>query len=76
VRAVGRIVVLPGDSTTRRRAASHAQTLAAALPARTREIRRWARDPIGALAGILFLARPSRGGSGGRHRVGRGPAAS
>jgi transcriptional regulator with XRE-family HTH domain len=67
VKAVARIVVLPGDSTTRRRAGAHAATLDAALPARTSEVRRWAHDPKGAIAGILFLPRPGRGAS--RHRV-------
>jgi len=67
VKAVARLVVLPGDSTTRRRAGAHAATLDAALPARTNEVRRWAHDPSGAIAGILFLPRPARGTS--RHRV-------
>lgn len=66
VNTVARLVVLPGDSTTRRRAGAHAATMDAALPARTNEVRRWAHDPNGALAGILFLARPGRGTS--RHR--------
>ena len=67
VMAVARLVVLPGDSTTRRRAGAHGATLEAALPARTSEVRRWAHDPKGSLAGILFLPRPGRGAS--RHRV-------
>lgn len=67
VSAVARLVILPGDSTTRRRAGAHAATLDTALPARTVEVRRWAHDPKGSLAGILFLPRPARGAS--RHRV-------
>jgi hypothetical protein len=67
VRRVGRLVVLPGDTTTRRRVDAHAATLGAALPDRTITVRRWVRDPEGGLAGILFLPRPERGQ--GRHRA-------
>jgi transcriptional regulator with XRE-family HTH domain len=66
-KVVGRLLVLPDDRTSRRRVASHAATLDAALPARTREVRRWARSPVGALAGVLFVA--NAGVSGARHRV-------
>jgi transcriptional regulator with XRE-family HTH domain len=66
VRKVAKLVVLPGDSTTRRRVATHAATLDVVLPARTSEVRRWAHNPEGALAGILFLPRRGRGS---RHRV-------
>jgi transcriptional regulator with XRE-family HTH domain len=55
---VSRLLVLPGDSTTRRRVEAHTATLSSVLPARTREVRRWARNPAGPLAGILFLERP------------------
>ncbi len=67
VRTVGRVVVLPDDSTTRRRVARHRATLHAALPARTVAVRRWVRSPVGELAGILFL--PEDGSRQPRHRV-------
>ena len=67
VRRTARLVVLPGDSTTRRRVERHAATLDAALPTRTVGVRRWVRNPGTELAGILFLPRPARGGS--RQRV-------
>jgi transcriptional regulator with XRE-family HTH domain len=69
--AVGRIVVLPDDRTARRRVAQHAATLEAALPARTREVKRWVRRPVGAIAGIVFV--PDARVVGARHRV---PAAA
>jgi transcriptional regulator with XRE-family HTH domain len=65
--AVGRLVVLPDDRTSRRRVAQHAATLEAALPARTREVKRWVRHPSGAIAGIAFL--PDDRGVGARHRA-------
>jgi transcriptional regulator with XRE-family HTH domain len=70
--AVARILVLPGDRTSRRRVEQHAATLDAALPARTREVRRWVSRPSGPLAGILFL--PDAAVSGARHRVTRHPS--
>lgn len=66
--SVSRLLVLPGDSTTRRRAALHAETLAAVLPARTNAVRAWVRRPIRPLAGILFLPRAVLGARA-RHRV-------
>jgi transcriptional regulator with XRE-family HTH domain len=56
VHNVGRVVVLPDDSTTRRRVEHHRATLDAALPARTAAVRAWVRHPEGDMAGILFLA--------------------
>jgi transcriptional regulator with XRE-family HTH domain len=53
---VGRLVVLPDDSTARRRVELHRATLDAALPARTAAVRAWVRHPGGEMAGILFLA--------------------
>ncbi len=67
VQTVGRVLILPDDRTARRRVVSHAATFATALPARTIEVRRWLRRPVGELAGILFLGRPTTGA--GRHRV-------
>jgi transcriptional regulator with XRE-family HTH domain len=56
VRTIGRLVVLPDDTTTRRRVERHRATLDAALPARTAAVRAWVRHPEGDIAGILFLA--------------------
>jgi hypothetical protein len=67
-RTVSRLLVLPSDTTTRRRVAAHAATLGSVLPVRTREVRRWARDPVGSLAGILFVDGPSRQPLPGRTR--------
>ena len=70
--AVARILVLGDTSTNRDRLARHASTIDAALPARTREVRRWLADPAGpGIAGVLFLRddRPTGVMGGGRHRV-------
>jgi hypothetical protein len=53
---VSRIVVLPEDSTARRMATRYRAVLAAALPAHSREARRWLRRPGGELAGLWFLS--------------------
>lgn len=64
VRNVGRVVVIPDDSTARRRVEHHRATLDAVLPARTAAVRAWVRNPEGSMAGILFMAdaepQPSR----------------
>jgi transcriptional regulator with XRE-family HTH domain len=67
VRSVSRWLVLPDDRTARRRIESHATTFRAALPAGTVELRRWARQPAGAIAGILFV--PDMPTANGRHRI-------
>jgi hypothetical protein len=67
VRAIGRLVVLPDDTTSRRRVGRHRATLDAALPSRTAAVRSWVRNPQGDLAGILFLAGDAQASP--RHRV-------
>ena len=70
--AAARILVLGDTSTNRDRLARHASTIDAALPARTREVRRWLADPGGpGIAGVLFLRddRPTGAMGGGRHSV-------
>lgn len=55
------VFLVVGDTSTQRRVvARHAAVFAAALPMRTREIRRWLREPIGEVRGLMFLpyARP------------------
>jgi hypothetical protein len=51
-----RIVVLPDEVTARRAVARHAGVVNNVLPARSREIRRWLRQPSGQMAGIWFLS--------------------
>jgi hypothetical protein len=53
---VGRVLVLPEESSARRIAAKHAETLSAALPDRGRQIRSWLRAPNGPLRGLWFLS--------------------
>jgi transcriptional regulator with XRE-family HTH domain len=57
---VAAVVVLPDESTARRRVARHAAVLDEALPARGRAVTRWLKDPVGGFAGIWFLSSMSR----------------
>ena len=61
--SVSRLLVLPDDRTARRRVERHAATFRAALPARTVEVRRWLRHPVGMSHGILFLTNVNQPGS-------------
>jgi transcriptional regulator with XRE-family HTH domain len=73
---VGRVLVLPGLATPRRRVARHASVVQVAYPARGAAIRAWLREPTGAMSGILFL-QPAGGRQFegvGRRRI-RRPAA-
>jgi len=54
--SVSRLVVLPEDSAARRAVARHERVFASALPARSREVRRWLAQPDAALAGLWFLS--------------------
>jgi transcriptional regulator with XRE-family HTH domain len=67
VRSVSRWLVVPGDSTTRRRVEQHAATFRAVLPAGTKELRRWAAEPRGTASGILFVSISTQ--AVGRHRI-------
>lgn len=69
--AVARILVLGDTPTNRRRLATHGSTVAVALPARTRETRRWLAAPVGTLSGVLFMSNGRRtdAARGGRARV-------
>jgi transcriptional regulator with XRE-family HTH domain len=60
--AVARILVLPEDSTARRRVTQHAATFETAFPARTTDVNRWLREPSGGLSGLMFLS-TARGSS-------------
>jgi transcriptional regulator with XRE-family HTH domain len=72
VTSVSRLLVLPDDRTARRRVAAHAATFRVALPARTVEVKRWLKAPIGPMAGILFVQDVLQATA--RHRVGPGQA--
>lgn len=54
--SVSRLVVLPEDSAARRALARHERVFANALPARSREVRRWLAQPDAAIAGLWFLS--------------------
>lgn len=54
-------VLVVGDTSTQRRVTlRHAAVFAAAMPMRTREMRRWLREPVGVARSLMFLpyARP------------------
>lgn len=53
---VGRILVLPEERTVRRQVERHKLVLRAALPADSRELSAWMRNPRGSIAGIWFLS--------------------
>jgi len=53
---VGRLLVLPENSTARRAIRRHSQVFDTALRARNREVRNWLENPGSSLAGILFLS--------------------
>lgn len=72
--AVARLLVLPSAATPRRQVERHARVLGSTYAARGLAIRRWLREPIGALAGILFVdVGRERLGAHGRRRVRRPP---
>jgi transcriptional regulator with XRE-family HTH domain len=77
--SVSRLLVLPDDRTQRRRVAAQARILSGAFPTRSHELRRWCREPSGAIAGLLFLADPAgrtqSTGVGRRERVRPAPRA-
>jgi len=52
---VGRLVVLEESQLNRSVVRRHADAFEAALPARSRQVRQWLRQPSGPLAGLWFL---------------------
>ena len=62
-RHVSRMLVIGATATSRRRAARLAATYDAALPDRGTTTRRWLKRPDRPLAGLLFLANASQGGT-------------
>ena len=67
VTSVSRWLVLPGDTTSRRRIERHEATFRAALPGRTVAMQRWSAAPSGPVAGIVFVAPSTQ--QTGRHRL-------
>jgi transcriptional regulator with XRE-family HTH domain len=65
--SVASVVVLPSNNSHRRAVAAHASLLDAALPGRTRDVRRWIREPAGAFRGIWFF--PCIDGGNGMEQV-------
>ena len=55
-RVLGRLLIVPDQSTIRRHIDAHASTMAAVYPARGREVREWLRKPDKPLRGIWFLS--------------------
>jgi hypothetical protein len=53
--AVGRLLVLPDLSTPRRRIERHAAVFGPAYPIRGLAVRRWLRQPVGSMAGLIFM---------------------
>ena len=53
--SVSRLLVLPADTTARRRVAEHASTFETSLPARGAAVRRWLQGPTDVMAGVLFV---------------------
>ncbi len=49
------VIVLPDERGRRASITRHASIFDAALPARTREVRKWLREPVAPLRGIWFL---------------------
>ena len=54
-RVVARLLVVPEESTVRRRIATHEATFTNAFPARNIEVNRWLRAPVGSVSGLIFL---------------------
>ena len=75
IRHVSRLLVVAATSTSRRRIARLATTYEVALPARGAPVRRWLSQPVGPMAGLLFVADDSQGiakrRAPGRERVRR-----
>ena len=73
VRQVGWLLVMPENSTLRRKVAAHKVLFDKAFPMRGGAIRSWIKRPAGAIAGLWFLSGIAQGsgirGGGGRTRV-------
>jgi hypothetical protein len=54
--AVSRVLAVPEESTVRRIVERHAATFDSAYPKRSREVRRWLRNPMGSIRGLWFVS--------------------
>lgn len=52
---VAGVLIFPEDRTARRIAVAYAATLGASVPSRSRDVRKWLRQPSGNVRGIWFL---------------------
>jgi transcriptional regulator with XRE-family HTH domain len=72
---VARLLVLPSTETARRRVRTTSTILDTAFPSRGPAVRTWLRNPVGDLAGILFISDTNPGSGtragGGSKRVRR-----
>lgn len=62
-REAARLLVVAESSTSRRRVAALDQTFRVACPDTGRVVRRWLREPVGPMSGLLFLPDAPRGGT-------------
>jgi transcriptional regulator with XRE-family HTH domain len=67
VRSVSRWLAIADTTAARSRIERHAATFAAALPARTVELRKWAARPAGSIAGVMFVRVSTQAGR--NHRI-------
>jgi transcriptional regulator with XRE-family HTH domain len=72
---VSKLLVLPEESTARRRIDDHRATFSTTFPLRNVAVNRWLRSPSGRLAGLLFLstARPNDPTPRAARSAGRSP---
>lgn len=54
-RSIGRLLVLPATTTSRRRVARHARVLDVAFPMRGEAIRGWLQRPTGPASGLILI---------------------
>jgi transcriptional regulator with XRE-family HTH domain len=64
--AVGRFLVIRDTMTNRRRVASLEASFGSIGPERGPVVRRWLRDPLGTISGLLFISGTNRRGVRGR----------
>ncbi len=55
-RVLGRILIVPGTTSTKRILERHAATMNAIYPARTNEVKAWLRAPTASIRGIWFMS--------------------
>ena len=63
---VSRLLVLPDQSTTRRRVTRHEAVMTAAYPVRSSAVRGWLKSPTGFVSGLVFVTPPEQPWPAGR----------